>query len=117
MFSQEELKQIHRRKKVVVARSDLLRGEGGQAWAALERRMAGVESRFAAVRRIPPAVYMASFAALSVLRRRYAPRHKLLGPIFSAVGYTLNVLGPREEAPELPDRNKRLEAEPRPGVH
>jgi|GEM_PF-5164027 len=115
MFSQKELKQIRRRKRVVIARSDLLREEGGQIWDAFERRGVGFGRNLVFIQQIPPAAFMASFAGLAVLRRHYEPRHKYLKPVFTAVGFALNLLAPSEtRTPGLPERARPRERDEDP---
>lgn len=97
MFSQKELKEIHRRKQVVVARNDLLREECAEIWSGLGRRTWPIERRLNILGRVPPGLFLAASAGLEALRRQVVPEKKYLRPVFAAAGFVLNTLRPRPE--------------------
>lgn len=83
MFSQEELKQIHRRKQVIVARSDQLRSECGEIWGSVGRRTRRVGSFFNRFPHVPAVVSVVSSAAVTFLASRYLPRQRYLRPLLA----------------------------------
>jgi hypothetical protein len=97
MFSQKELREIDRRKQVVVARSDLLREECEAIWGALGRRVTPAVSGLRFLRHIPPTAFSIALGGLAVVKQRYASRSRLVGPALSVAGFALNAVRPAEK--------------------
>lgn len=91
MFSKRELSPIERKKKAIVARSDLLREECGEMWAAASWRTRRVQRAISARTGLPPAVTAVATSALMLLRARYLPRRRYLAPVFSVAALALDL--------------------------
>ncbi len=91
MFSGEKLTAIERRKRTIVARSDLLRAECGEIWNAAGRRVASSEP-MRKFRRFSPLAVGVSLAALGLVRTKFAARNRFLGAACSAAGFALTAM-------------------------
>lgn len=88
MFSGKKLSAIQRRKRTIVARSDLLRAECGEVWDAAERRVVST-GPFRKLRRLSPLAVAISLAGLSFARTKLLARHRVLGAACSVAGAAL----------------------------
>lgn len=90
MFPQKELNRIERRKKAIIAHSDILREECGEIFSAVSRRAQRVEQSLGGGRSIHPVVAVVVTTGLLFLKARYLPKRKYLAPLFSMADTALH---------------------------
>jgi hypothetical protein len=99
MFSPKMLKGIQRRKRLIIARSDLLREETGKLWDASTSRTAVLETGFLQkLRPYSSIIFTVSLAALALTRSKLAPRHRMAGKACSVAGFLLAAMRPTPSA-------------------
>src|SRR5690606_28630015 len=86
MFPKKELSRIERKKRVLVAHSDLLRDECAGMWSAVEGRARLVERRLFARTKLHPMVGAVATAGLLFLKIRYLSRGGSAGSLLSMAG-------------------------------
>lgn len=92
MFLPKKLKGIQRRKRLIIARSDLLREETGELWDAATRRRVVQAGTLQKLRPYSPIIFTVSLAALSLTRAKFAPRNRYVGRACSVAGFVLGAM-------------------------